>query len=341
MLRREAIQRRLLSEADLKYNKAIDVAKAMEAADKNTKAFKGPAQITINKFHSHVSSKGGENSVCYRCGRPKHNADDCKFKHSECHQCGKKGHIAPACRSSLQHQPPRPHSHTRGGSRSRKSWTNRYSTHQVHAGLGSANSASESSGEEYHLHKLGERSSDPINVQLMANGRELSMEFDTGAAVSIISDKTRKGLFPDLKINKSSLVLLTHYNSTLPINMAADASSYGIGAVISNVFPDGTEKPIAFASRSLFSSERNYAQLEKEALSLVFGVKTFHQYLYGRKFNTTILGPKRGVPSLAAARLQSWALLLSAYEYVFSTSRHFDTAMQMAYPDFPYRRQTL
>ena len=121
----------------------------------------------------------------------------------------------------------------------------------------------------------------------------------------------------------TSAEVLTHYDPSLPINMAADASAYGVGAVISHVFPDGAERPIAFASRMLSPSEQNYAQLEKEALSLVFGVKKFNQYLYGRKFTliidhkplTAILGPKKGIPSLAAARLQRWAVLLSAYEY--------------------------
>ena len=86
---------------------------------------------------------------------------------------------------------------------------------------------------------------------------------------------------------------------------------------------DGNERPIAFASRTLSSSEQNYSKLEKEALSSIFGVKKFHEYLYGRHFTlltdhkplTTILGPKNGVPPLAAARLQRWALLLSEYEY--------------------------
>ena len=81
---------------------------------------------------------------------------------------------------------------------------------------------------------------------------------------------------------------------------------------------DGSERPIAFVSRTLTDTERNYSQLDKEALALVFGVRRFLQYLYGRRFTlvtdhrplTAILGPKKGLPSLAAARLQRWAVLL-------------------------------
>ena len=67
--------------------------------------------------------------------------------------------------------------------------------------------------------------------------------------------------------------VLAHCDPKLPINLAADASIYAVGAVISYVFPDGSEKPIAYASRTLSSSERNNTQVEKEALSLVFGIK--------------------------------------------------------------------
>ena len=117
--------------------------------------------------------------------------------------------------------------------------------------------------------------------------------------------------------------VLVHYDPALPIRLIGDASAYGVGAVIAHVLPDGSEHPVAFASRTLTKSERNYAQVEKEALSLIFGVRHFHTYLYGRSFTivtdhkplTAILGPKNGIPPLAAARLQRWAWILSAYQY--------------------------
>ena len=53
--------------------------------------------------------------------------------------------------------------------------------------------------------------------------------------------------------------VLTHYISNLPICLGTDALAYGISPVISHVFPDGTERPVAFASRTLTATEHNYA----------------------------------------------------------------------------------
>ena len=64
--------------------------------------------------------------------------------------------------------------------------------------------AKDSSSDEYPIFKLGERSSKPIEVSLIVNGKRLTMELDTGAAVSIISEATRKELFP---VHPSNILL--------------------------------------------------------------------------------------------------------------------------------------
>ena len=117
--------------------------------------------------------------------------------------------------------------------------------------------------------------------------------------------------------------MLAHYDVSLPLKLSCDASAYGVGAVIAHIMPNKSERPVAYASRTLSPAERNDAQIEKEALGIIFGVTKFHKFLYGRKFTLvtdhkpllTLLGPKSPIPPLAAARLQRWALILTAYNY--------------------------
>jgi len=143
-----------------------------------------------------------------------------------------------------------------------------------------------------------------------------------------------KSAFQKIKDLIVSAGVLTHYQPELPLVLATDASPYGIGAVISHVI-DNTEKPIAFASRTLTKAERNYSQLDREALGIVYGVKKFHQYLYGRKWTlvtdhkplTSIFHPHKAIPAMAAARLQRWALLLGGYDYDIEFRRSKENAI--------------
>ena len=116
--------------------------------------------------------------------------------------------------------------------------------------------------------------------------------------------------------------VMAHYDPHKPLVLAVDASGNGLGAVISHT--DGVnENPIAYASLTLTPAEKNYSQIEKEALAIIFGVTKFHSYLYGRMFTlitdhkllTTIFGPKKGIPVLTASRLQRWAIQLSSYQF--------------------------
>ena len=74
--------------------------------------------------------------------------------------------------------------------------------------------------------------------------------------------------------------VLAHYNFDAPIKFYCDASTYGVGACLMHVI-EGKEKPVVNASLVLTPAETNYPQREREELSIIFGVKRFHQYLAG------------------------------------------------------------
>lgn len=136
------------------------------------------------------------------------------------------------------------------------------------------------------------------------------------------SNECRKAFNRAKQILQSDL-LLTHYDPNLDLIVAADASLHGIGAVILHRFPDGSQKAIEHASRTLTPAEKNYGQIEKEALSLVFAIKKFHKMIWGRSFTLqtdhqpllAIFGSKKGIPVHTSSRLQRWALTLMPYDF--------------------------
>ncbi|RXN15243.1 Retrovirus-related Pol poly from transposon opus [Labeo rohita] len=65
--------------------------------------------------------------------------------------------------------------------------------------------------------------------------------------------------------------VLVHYDGNRPLKLECDASPYGVGVVISHIMDNGEECPIVFASRTLTETEKKYAQIEQEALSIIYG----------------------------------------------------------------------
>ncbi|GFQ96643.1 uncharacterized protein K02A2.6 [Trichonephila clavata] len=130
--------------------------------------------------------------------------------------------------------------------------------------------------------------------------------------------------FEQIKKEICSPKVLVHYDPSLHLTLASDASPVGIGCVLSyGISRWLCERPIAFASRTLSGSEKKYSQIDKEALSIVWAVKKFYLYLKGRRFTlitdhkplVAIFGSKRGLPVLPSTRLLHYALILQSFEF--------------------------
>uniref|UniRef100_A0A914VIB5 RNA-directed DNA polymerase n=1 Tax=Plectus sambesii TaxID=2011161 RepID=A0A914VIB5_9BILA len=155
----------------------------------------------------------------------------------------------------------------------------------------------------------------PLHQLLKKDANDKSIKYKWSAAC--------QDAFERIKHDLSSPLMLSHYQPELPIVLAADASSKGIGAVLLHRLPDGKELPIAHASKSLTPTKKRYPQIEKEALALIFGVRKFHQFIWGRHFLlqtdhqplVRIFGSKKGLPTTAANRLQNYGIILMGYSF--------------------------
>ena len=136
-------------------------------------------------------------------------------------------------------------------------------------------------------------------------------------------DKKCEEAFNEVKRQIQSDVVLIHFNSNWTVVLAVDASPIGVGAVLSHICPDGAERPIQFASQTLNKVQQRYSQYDREAYAIVFGVKRFYQYLYGRKFTlvtdnkaiSQIFSLSKGLPTLSATRMQHYAIFLESFNY--------------------------
>ncbi|PIO61753.1 hypothetical protein TELCIR_16715 [Teladorsagia circumcincta] len=139
--------------------------------------------------------------------------------------------------------------------------------------------------------------------------------------------------FAKIKAVLNSDLLLTHYVPNLPIIVAADASNYGIGATLSHRFPDGSEKVAYHVSRCLTPAQKDYSQIEKEALALILAVQKFHCFVHRRHFTlktdhkplVATFGNKKGIPVYSVNRLQRYATILLNYNFTIASvnTKHF------------------
>lgn len=130
-----------------------------------------------------------------------------------------------------------------------------------------------------------------------------------------------EGAFEKSKILLLNNQLLIHYDPNKEIAIFCDASPYGLGAILSHII-DKEDKPVLFSSCMLTDTQKNYPQLHREALAIVFAVSRFHKYIAGKSFTIysdhqplrEIFNENKTIP-IATLRLQKWAIFLASYDY--------------------------
>ena len=84
--------------------------------------------------------------------------------------------------------------------------------------------------------------------------------------------------FATIKTLITEAPVFSYYDVNKEVTIESDSSEVGLGAVLTQ---DG--RPVAYASRTLTKMERNYTQIEKECLSIVFATQRFEQYILGKE----------------------------------------------------------
>lgn len=120
---------------------------------------------------------------CYRCGSSNHKANKCKFIDTTCNRCKKNGHIASVCLQPKEKLG--------------------LKTHQ-------ADNDFQEEDHEHEIHNIGGNVSGKFMIKVKIEEKCVSMELDTGAALSTISYNTYKELHLDNKIFHTNVMLRTY-----------------------------------------------------------------------------------------------------------------------------------
>ena len=194
----KGIQRKLLAEAGLTYERAYSLALSVETSERDAKALQSenPADPPLlvhhvsppapsspppgTSKHSLYSSTGADKNskpliTCYRCGGP-HLAPQCSHLNTVCRFCQKTGHLARVCR------------------RRGKTAQGKGSTEDKDSKAHYVSESSSEQGEEYAMFPVTSPSSDPYRIAMTLDGVLVSMDVDTGAALTVINQLTYERL---------------------------------------------------------------------------------------------------------------------------------------------------
>ena len=200
------MQKRLLLESKLTYKRAVELAQELEATDRDIKLLQpkresesATSAVGLNRVM--VKTAGSATRSCFRCGSSGHVTTTCKFPRDVvCHGCGKVGHIKRACRSSVSSSVKKP--------------SNRSSSRPVHHIQQDTN---ENSEEVEVIFQVKSNANSPIIVQVKVEDVLVAMEVDTGASLSIVSEKVFRELWPRRSLAPTKVRLCNYNKEPIPM----------------------------------------------------------------------------------------------------------------------------
>ena len=204
------IQRWLLSEKELSFKTALELAQGMESAAKNVRELSVPVrelpstagpttavQNPVNLVGDNAPNRSSP--TCYRYGKAGHYASVCKHKETVCNKCGKVGHLQKVCRSKQSkaiRKPPK-----------------------------IVNSVQDDATDEYQLLNItSPGKATPWNVSVDIEGITVLMQLDTGALLSLMSENTFKELWPDRSLSPSQVRLCSYLGESIPVLGSVDVT---------------------------------------------------------------------------------------------------------------------
>ncbi|CAB3256945.1 unnamed protein product [Arctia plantaginis] len=151
---------------------------------------------------------------------------------------------------------------------------------------------------------------------------------------NFLFDEEASRAFKEIKSLLITAPILSVPKFDRPFIISTDASDVGLGCILSQLDDEGDEHPVAFASRSLTRSERNYTTTEKELYALLFALEKFRGYIDGSPFQTKVYTDHSSLRWLVnlkspTGRLARWAIRLSQYNFIVEHRK----AAEQAAPD--------
>ena len=228
-IRDEKIQRRLLVEKKLTFQKAYEIATAMEVTMKNmTVLQESKESVSVNKVTVQADGTNGRRiprrSVCFRCGGS-HSAQTCRFKDLNCYYCKQKGLIADRCPNRNKNQSRGEKQDVQPNKSDQRGYSGKQRSGNLHQLEDVVNVFDEDAGEEGDVY--GElfcvnssRGHNPYKVTVLVNGVNVTMEIDTGTSTTAVDEKTFHTLSQPgrvLELNAVNTALRTYTGEMIPV----------------------------------------------------------------------------------------------------------------------------